>query len=109
MAWDLDRHMHQYIAPTVWKAAESKEDGILWLTGIYADQRWDESTGQAGYDALLEEALDRHSEAGLLLAVCEAAQEAGMTTNGGWRLYLDSRCLHAIEWCSEDEMLAWTA
>lgn len=105
MSWELQSHMHEYVAPSIDKAAQAKADPILWLAHRFADQRWDEDTGEAGYDALVEQALGLPDESILLEAVAEFAIENGSTTNGGHEVYLDD-CT-SVAWCTEDELLAW--
>jgi hypothetical protein len=119
MAWELQQHMHSYIAPSIYAAAQNEDDPKLWLARRYADQRWNaqadaaDETGEdivsggadkAEYDALVADALGMPEDV-LIDAIAEFAIEHGATTNGGWEVYLDGWT--SIPFCSEDEKLAW--
>ena len=99
MAWDLQTNMHSYIAPTVALRAREADDYADQLATWYADQRWDEDTGDEGYDAL---GLDDET---VIHAIADKAIEHGAVTNGGGEVYLDGWT--SLEWCSEDDMLAY--
>ena len=109
MAWELQQHMHSHIAPSVAKAAEASADAKDWLADRYADQRWDEDTGDEGYAGLVAEGAAL-ADLGMDLAVeaiAEKAIECSTTTNGGWEVYLDNHT--SIPWCTEDELQEWYA
>lgn len=101
--------MHSWVAPSIDLAARESGEPDQWLASRYADQRWDEDTGQEGYDILMSKGLDLAFNASdvLIDAIAEFAIEQGLTTNGGWEVYLDDWT--SIPWCSEDEMQAWYA
>jgi len=104
LAWELQTHMHDHVAPSLHKYAQQQDDPNEWLVTMYVDQRtamWGEDnvcpdTGtharSLSYDALLD-------------MVAERAIEHGTTTNGGHEVYLDSHT--SIPWCSEDELHEW--
>jgi len=103
--WELQSHMHSFIAPSVLKAAAEEPDPDDWLARIYADQRWDTSEPQKKYDKLVEQA-DRLLKDGcrdsVIEAIVEKAIEFGSTTNGGWEVYLDDGYT-SVPWCSDEE------
>ena len=106
MSWELQTNMHSWVAPSVDKAAKENECPKSWLADRYADQRWDEETGNAGYDMLHERAAEMEYDT-LLQAVADKAIQNSSTTNGGFEVYLDG--WSSVPWCSEDEQLLWYA
>jgi len=107
--WELQTHMHATMAPSIWKGAlENGDPYEQWLAERYADQRWDEDTGDEGYDALVAEALsiiERTDPHVVVEAIAELAIEYGCTTNGGHEVYLDS-CT-SVPWATEAEIESW--
>ena len=104
MAWELQRHMHGLVAPSIDKAARSQPYPKSWAAVKYADQRWDEATGNAGYDGLLEHAESMEYDT-LVEEVANRAIQNSSTTNGGHEVYLDGWT--SVPWCSDDEQLIW--
>lgn len=103
MAWELQTHMHGYIAPSIHKAAQEENDPHGWLCERYADQRWDESTLMA-YNRLVADA-GNFAQDTLINEITESTIAYASTSNGGHRVYLDNHT--GVEWCTENEMLAW--
>jgi hypothetical protein len=98
--------MHQYIPPTIEKAARLDENPHAWLCDRFADQRWDSDTGNDGYFDLIMQAEGLPSDV-LIQAITDSAIERGSTTNGGHEVYLDGWV--SLPWCTEDELLTWWA
>lgn len=118
--WDLQRDMHSWIAPSIYKVhMGGKEDPVdqdfTWICHRYADQRWNEDDGHDAYDALCVEALEMCVDTqgnphfagikALCNAIAEKAIEYDATTNGGFEVYLDSHT--SIPWCDEEDLHAW--
>lgn len=105
--WELQRDMHELVAPSIWKAALEQGDPYeRWLAERYADQRWDGEDGD--YDALVGQALgtiERTNPMVIVEAIAEHAIELGQTTNGGHELYLDDWT--TVPWCSDAEREDW--
>ena len=107
MAWELQQHMHSWVAPSVHKAASEHEDPHEWLALRHADQRWDSDTGTEGYNKLAEYARSHLSYDVLVRDIADHAVEYSTTTNGGWEVYLEEWT--TVPWCTEDDMLSWYA
>lgn len=82
MMWELQTHMHAYIAPTI---AQALERGDIPEDLLDPDLAPDDI---AQVHALVTRALAYRA-----------------TTTGGGALHLDART--TIPWCSHDDMLAW--
>lgn len=100
--WELQRDMHSWVAPSIFKTY--KEEDRKWLNQRYADQRWDEDTGDKGYKKL-EQKANQFSLDVLIEEIANNAIEFGSTTNGGHEVYLDDYT--SIPWCFETEVLTW--
>ena len=111
MAWELQTHMHGWVAPSIWHTAKTADQPEVWLAERWADQRWDESTGADAYDALVEKALEIMRDVGDELLVdaiaLHAIENENSTTNGGHEVYLDGWT--SVPWCSEDQYQEWYA
>ena len=107
MAWELQRHMHGRVAPSILKTALLSDDGEEeYLIRAYADQLWNE---ELVYEILLMEANTIY-ECGshlLLEKVAEFAIEVSTTTNGGGEVWLNREGCTSIPWCSDDEYEEW--
>jgi hypothetical protein len=106
MAWELQSQYHQYIPPSVWKAAQDDEDPHKWLAIVFANQRWNSDHGYSAYDRLVDKGLDLPEDV-LIQAITDFAIEVGLVTNGSWEVYLSEGGWDCIAWCTEDEMLEW--
>jgi len=94
--WELQRHMHSYIAPSVMAHAERQDDPLYWLETTYSEQRVDE---------LFVELPSSKEE--LVAGIAAEAIVYDSTTNGGHEVYLHSQ--ESIPWCDEDTYQCWYA
>jgi hypothetical protein len=107
MAWELQSQYHQYIPPSIYKAAEAEDDPHQWLANVYADQHWDEDHGADAYDRRVDKALDLPQDV-LINAITDfAIEHVSATTNGSWEVYLDRGYWISVPWCTEDELQEW--
>ena len=90
MGWELQEHMHEYIAPSI--AAYCRENGYL-LSDLCADT----------IVALTVDTGKGPEE--IMNALVEQVKEYATTTNGGHEFYVDGWT--SIPWCSEEDMLLW--
>lgn len=107
MAWELQSQYHQYIPPSIAKAAEAEDDPHQWLATIFANQRWNEDHGYDAYDRWVDKGLDLPQDV-LIDAITEhAINEVSAVTNGSWEVYLTRGGWDSVPWCSDDELLEW--
>ena len=100
MAWELQQHMHQYVAPSIaYYARYRTECSATWLANRYADQRWDSDGPVEDYQRLTVEASSLAWDV-LVDAIADKAIEYSTTTNGGFEVYLDG--WYSVPWYIED-------
>ena len=104
MAWELQTQAHERIAPSIHYASLEENEPLQWLCERWADQRWDEETGQAGYYKLVDDAKGRHADQ-LVQDIADFAIEGATTTNGGYEVYLDGWT--SVAFCTDDQLQAW--
>ena len=90
--WELQTHMHSYIAPSVAAYAAKEPDPQHWLEVTLREQAPDEPIPPLGVD-------------GLANAIAEKAIEYDGTTNGGHEVYLHD--WQSVPFCDEDTYLTW--
>jgi len=113
MAWEMQEHMHEYLAPSIWIAALERE-GKATLEYWYVEQRLDidgERDLAPWAEELKAEAaeLDEHTLVG---KIADHAEKVGTTQNGAFRFYLaqfQSGYHISIPYCSEEDMLDYSA
>jgi len=92
MGWELQGHMHEYIAPSI--AAYCRDNGYL-LSDVYAD-----TLGTDGHAA----AARRNPEE-IMGELVEAVKAYATTTVGGHAFYIDGWT--TVPWCSEEIKNLW--
>ena len=111
MAWELDRDMHSWVAPSIAAHAQSLKSGLrkAWLANVYASQIC-EAEGRIFSDPADKERFDRLNAEGLRMpelsiieAIADRAIARGETSDGGHEIFLTST--HRVRWCSEDDHL----
>lgn len=109
MAWEMSQHLHSRVISSLDWYAGRQEDPGHWLASMYADQRWEDETGQAGYDALYQQGIELASLSWdtLLSEVADWSIEQGLTTNGGHEFYVDDWT--TIPWCDDEYHDQWWA
>jgi hypothetical protein len=98
MAWELQSHMQNMVAPSIHHhyGEECREA----LEAIYASQCTDDSCGS--WDKYMARAGGMAWD-GLVQAIAGKAIEYATTTNGAHEVYLDAWT--SIPWCSDDQCL----
>jgi len=102
--WELQGHMHQYIAPSIDKASNGEDNPREWLEFRFADQTSNEDCSD--YDDRVAIAKDLATDT-LINSIVDNAIEYAGTTNGAWEVYLDEWT--SVPWCSDEECLEWYA
>lgn len=95
--WELDQHMHSYIAPSVAAYAQRQSDPLYWLEATLREQLADPD-----FDLDNEPVLGTDE---LANRIAEQAIVYGGTTNGGHEVYLHAWC--SVPWCNEDTYQQW--
>ena len=117
MAWELQRHMIQYIRPSIAAWAERHDDPHYVLVGLYAELKQDadeQALGSAAGGRVLGDTYTspRYYKQGTILSKSEliqyiamVAEQKSTTTNGAGAFYIDDWT--TVPFCSEEVFLAW--
>lgn len=111
--WELQRHMHSYIAPSIMKYAQEQKDPLGWLCQRVVDLSFDPENAvmEPDYDREVDRLREQYPKGKpiywnpLVEALVEAAIAYGCTTNGGHEVYLGPWT--SIPWCDEETMQEW--
>ena len=115
MAWEMGRHMHGHVAPSIWlhacRRAKKREPTLAFLGEQLAAIEFaaDDDCDDSDYDLYTQVAVDIVRENGKTWAVnliAQATVEMGMTVNGGYEFYLPDRW-ETVPWCTDEQLEAW--
>ena len=87
MAWEMQTHMRQYIRPSI--------------------NKWMNSNLDKAYEVCEDYGVGHLPQDIQVSFLAELSEKYRTTTNGGKRFYLSEDWNITIEWCSEEEMLAY--
>ena len=107
--WELQSHMHEYIAPSIMAHAEAQPDPLGWLCERVVDLSCDEPDYEVEFPKLRAEYADAEGKpiywGPLIERLTDAAVQFGSTTNGGHEFYLDGWT--TVPWCDEKTKEMW--
>lgn len=106
MAWELQRHMHVAIEPSIRAYLDREDDPEKELARLWADSLWDDEDCEKGYDELVAEAYESmsHGINDMIERLRDRVIEISTTTNGGWEFYADPGGWNTIPWADEEEV-----